>query len=294
MTTDAQFTWAKVLRPFPNFEQVYQGQAGEIPIAFPGTLDPAAGSTGISPYLLGGLPTPFGAKVCLWIPQITGAEGEGVQGHHYVYLLHWRMRTIGDFERNTDQGWHLATQPNGAPDTVLAPSPSARIVLPAATESIIYQDAQPAATSPFVAGIGPGIGNLRPQEIAVPSDGTETLPTAGLPLLPPGSAPDFANAFPTTAPATRPLGAFQQGILNPNASDLAPYSIYRPYFTIAKGDELIITCTRRAEDDGSTAPWDFSTIDQEFSNVFGINAVGPTHTPYTGVGIYMLVGANPS
>lgn len=289
---DAQFTMGQVLRPFPNFEASYQGKDATIPIAFPGTLDESAGKSGYSPYLLKGIAVPMGAKVQLWFPVVSQSTGgEAPELTDYVYLLHWRIRTVVDFARAGQlvrSPYHLGKADPGAPDTFLAPSSPKRFVLPSAVETVFFQQTE-------TTGGGPGVGNLRTELIAVPSDLANTGATAGLPLLPPNSAPPFANAFPGSD--TTPLGAFQQGVIDPASDTLAPYSIFRPYFTIAKGDELLITVVRNTlVTPPSPDTWDFSSggLDEAFSNLYGINAAGPTHPPFEDCGIYLFTGSNPS
>jgi hypothetical protein len=291
---DAQFTIAKVLRPFAGFEAVYQNQDASIPIAFPGTLDENAGKPGFSPYLLAGLAVPLGAKMEIWFPMIDAPGGEGNNNVSYVYLLHWRMRNIGDFVRSK-LPYHLMKDAFGAPDTLLAPVPPQRFVLPSAVEAVLYQQQEPAAPAGFLIGAGPGRGNLRTEQIAVPNDLAASGATAGLPFLPPNTAPPFANAFPVGSGNTTPLGAFEQGITDPNADPLAPYSLFRPYFTVAKADELIISVVRLPLDPLPVPNnWDFAGVDAQFSNVYGNNAAGPTHPLFPDLGVYVLAGSNPS
>ena len=291
---DAQFTLGSVLRPFDGFEAVYQGQVITVPIVFPGTLDDDAGKPGFSPYLLRGLPVPFGAKMALWFPAIVGLL-DGVPTFDYKYVLTWRMRNVGDFQRRR-LPYHLSKESYGAPDSWLAPSQPDRFVLPTSTETVLYQQTEPAPTVGIVTAQGFGAGNLRSEAIDVPSDLGETQVTAGLPLLPPNAAPNFANGFPLPGANKVPLGAFQQGIIDPAVSNLAPYPLFRGYFTIAKGDELIISCYRNNVLESGT--WDFSSVDQQFSNLYGTNAYPPvgqmSHKPFPDLGVYVFAGSNPS
>lgn len=296
---DAQFTVASVLRPFAGFESVYQNQKTTTPIVFPGTLDPDAGHPGFSPYLLQGLAVPLGAKVMLWIPMINQVTEGGVL--EYTYVLVWRMRNTGDFQRRR-LPYHLSKEAEAAPDTWLAPTPPGRFLLPAAVETVIYQQTEPTAlTPPSPTGVGAGVGNLRTEAISVPSDGVELASdTVGLPFLPPGSAPAFANGYPLPGASTTPLGAFEQGVIDPAISNLAPYPLFRPYFTVAKGDELLISVTRvpLTTSAPGTETWNFNTTDQQFSNYYGTNAFPPTgqttHKPFPDLGVYIWTGSNPS
>lgn len=299
---DAQFTVAAVLRPFDGFEFVYQGQAIFVPIAFPGVLDDDAGKPGFSPYLLKGLAVPMGAKMQLWFPAVVG-QSEGAPVLDYKYQLIWRLRNVGDFQRR-QKPYHLSKESFGAPDTFLAgttTAPDQQFVLPASTETVLYQQPEPAPTVGIITTPGPGFGNLRTEFIAVPSDLLDVLTSAGLPLLPPNAAPNFNNGFPVPPipPGTnvKPLGFFQQGVIDPSVSNAAPGALFRQYFTVAKGDELIILAYRNNDITGSLA-WDFHNFDFQFSNLYGTNAFPPagttSHKPFPDLGIYVFAGSNPS
>lgn len=305
---DAQFTLAAVLRPFDGFEFVYQGQTIFTPIAFPGVLDEDAGKPGFSPYLLKGLQVPMGAKMQLWFPAVVGRD-TSQEGSppilDYKYELVWRLRNVGDFQRR-QKPYHLSKESFGAPDSFLAGTstdPENQFVLPAASETVLYQQPEPTpGTPPADTTPGPGRGNLRTELVAVPSDLLEVLPpTAGLPLLPPNAAPNFNGGFPgfPTPPGTSvtPLGFLQQGIIDPRISNSAPTALFRPYFTVAKGDELIILAFRNNVLEGHLL-WDFSTDDFEFSNLYGTAAFpgseGSSHKPFPDLGIYVFAGSSPS
>src|SRR5262245_47611386 len=87
--SDAQMGMFQTLRPMPNFEAVYQGQSGTIPIAFPGVLAPEAGKEGFSETLLSGLPVPLGSRILLQIP-VTIDQYLPVL--NYEYQIIWRTR----------------------------------------------------------------------------------------------------------------------------------------------------------------------------------------------------------
>lgn len=314
---DAQFTLANqvtgtIMRPFAGFESVYQGVDGTVPIVFPGTLDDEAGKiAGISPYLLKGVPCPLGGKALIWLPAVTQAVTIDAIPFtvDYGYVLHWRMRNVGDFNRDSEaarivlRNYHLSEQGFAAEDSLLAPNgPVPQLLVPSATETILFEQPEPSVV-PFDASTpGAGVGNLRTQGIGVPSDGSEGGGTNGLPLLPPNAAPNFANAYPIGSGSTTPLGIFEQGVADPALYEQAPFSIYRPYFTVCKGDELLIACARRPFLT-ATIPvpvWDFSGVggtlayDSQFSNIYGVNAIGPTHPPFKNLGIYAFFGSNPT
>lgn len=279
---DAQFSLAKVLRPFPNFEQVYQGQEAGIPIAFPGTLDADAGTPGFSPYLLAGLEVPVGAKVLIYFPVVAyGGEltPDGPITTSYTYQLHWRMRNVADFRRRR-KPYHLSKQTGGPQDTVLTPPgfSADRLLIPSALETVLYQQLEPNGA--------PANANLRADTVTVPGDGIPTVSGFGAPLLPPGT--------PLAPGGLTPYGQFEQGVANPGLVQEGTKSLFRSLFTIAKGDELIITTVRTNIQEN--ANWDFADpfADQGFSNLYGVNSGGPTHAPFPDLGIYVLVGTNPS
>jgi len=299
---DAQFTLAAVLRPFDGFEFVYQDQPILVPIAFPGVLDEDAGKPGFSPYLLKGLAVPMGAKMQIWFPAVVGLN-ETSPVLDYKYQLIWRLRNTGDFQRR-QKPYHLSKESFGAPDTFLAgdsSDPLDQFVLPACSETVLYQQAEPAPAGGFTTTPGPGLGNLRSEFIAVPSDTLDTLNTAGLPFLPPNAAPNLNNPFPVppiVAPSNvKPLGFFEQGVVDPRVNNGAPGALFRPYFTVAKGDELMVMAYRNNDIPGSLN-WNFHTLDFQFSNLYGTNAFPPagttSHKPFPDLGIYVFAGSNPS
>lgn len=299
---DSQFTVAnraqgRILRPFPGFENVYQGVAGDVPVAFPGTLDDDAGELGFSPYLLKGTPCPLGAKTVVYIPAITQGL-EPVVAVDYGYLLVWRLRNLGDQTRDFEKqranprGYHLTKESFAAQDTLLAPAEPDRFLIPAVIETVVYQQPE---VGPFASARGLGVGNLRGELIAVPGDNFSFGVTAGLPLLAPGAAPPFANAYPPSGIATTPLGLFQQGVADPAVVSSAPLPLFRPYFTVAKGDDLVIIAARRPLDEIPAVPvWDFTDEDEGFSNLYGVNSAGPTHPPFENLGIYVMFGSSPT
>lgn len=315
---DSQFTIAgarqgTILRPFSGFENVYDGQSATIPIVMPGTLDPRAGQPGYSRYLLAGQPCPMGAKALFYFPAVTAVLTIDTVDvfFNYFYVIHWRMRSVGDFGAD-GLGYQLAQQGFGAQDTLLNPLSPNQVVIPSAVETVLYQQLEPGAGVPTT--IGPGLGNLRPQAIGIPNDGAGVIDaTMSLPLLPPGSPP-YPSAFPpVNAPFsanTTPKGVYSQGLTDLNAIPQGAYSFLRPYFTIAKGNEFMISVNRQLIGGTGTLPtyesvWGFNTspvaglppLDANFSDVYGTNVSGQgngTHKPFENLGIYAFFGTNPS
>ena len=108
--TDAQFSIARVYRPFAGFEAVYQDQPVSTPIAIPGTLDSNAGRTGYDANLLAGIPTSYGSRLTLWLPTIFN-ESDGslfIAGYRYRFV--WRMRNLRDFISKDQSNPHTISQ----------------------------------------------------------------------------------------------------------------------------------------------------------------------------------------
>jgi hypothetical protein len=116
---DAQFGIARVLRPFAGFEDVYQGQPGNVPIAIPGDLDVDAGKEGFNPNLIRGQAVPFGSKITLWIPTILSTiQGQPIP---YAYQVIWRLRNLRDFRANRS-AYHFPRQEIAEDNEFVIPS----------------------------------------------------------------------------------------------------------------------------------------------------------------------------
>jgi len=260
---DAQFSAARVYRPFEGFEDVYEGQAVEDrPIAIPGDLDKDAGKTGISANLLAGIPVPYGAKVTLWIPTILGETGpaSGLVAKPYRYSIIWRMRNIRDFRENRT-AYHFPRQSVGE---------NSQFVIPAAMQSSIY-DATP-QDLPTSAGSDFAAERLATQEVA-----TESLVfksnLAGVAFTPAGGMADYQQGLAGSVSGTNRTASFNIVQLD------------------ALGDEMIILITR---DPGSSPTWSFSSVfaeDRGLSNFYG--TAGGTREVVRDMGVYVLTGSNP-
>lgn len=267
VAADAQFSVARILKPFPGFERVYQGVSYASPIAFPGGADDRAGQEGIAPNLMKGTPVPFGARLLVYIPvALTEIGGQGVALQQYNYSFIWRLRNVRDF-RQDRRPYHFPRQSPGAPDGVAG---EPRFVIPAAIDTIIYEQAEPSAAG----------------EKAIQRAYQQTY-TVGLGF----------------EPGTRPLlpggvqGIYQQGVLNPaDVTALgAGGALFTPLWMDAAGDELIIIANRTtpSEPPPPGGNWDFTLAAQDlaFSDVYGTG--NGSHEPYPDVGIYLFTGTNP-
>ncbi len=262
--TEPQWSIAQFLKPFPGFEQVYQGQPGSKPIAFPGVLDSYAKKKlpGYDPNLLAGLTCPLGARVRLWIPlALSGAGLNSV----YQYQVIWRMRTIVDFVTGQEMGqvspaqaysgYHIGIGPYGQPEVLLDPA-TKRYFLPGSMETAVYPQAQP--TSPN-AGT-PGVVQLQGQ-LLQPS--TSALWTA--PLTPSGVD-----------------ASWQQGVYPINNSIVSAPSFVMYEFE-AKGDEMSILATRI--DGSDEVVWDFTSDEDDgaFSSTYGNSSGQAAVSPYSAI-----------
>lgn len=268
---DAQFSLVTTLKPFDNFEDVYQGQNVVSSIAFPGELDPRAKEEGFDPNLVKGTPVPLGSKLIIWIPAIL----RPVQGTpnfslvDYQYSLIWRLRNVGDFKRDR-RAYHVSQQTMGANNEFVFPA----AVNPLAYESSLF-DTQAAAPEQGISSTRGYTETLIPKSIisaGVSGQGR----SVGPPLTPEGNT-----------------GALQQGVTTSAANSQV---FYTPYQVDCLGDELIILANR---DDTQGDFWDFSTpsedppfggIDHQFSLLYGR---GLGDEPNKEAGILITTGANP-
>ncbi len=266
VAADAQFTVARVLKPFSGFESAYQGQPAFRPVAFPGGRDPRAeaGESGFSPNLMRGHAVPFGSRILVWIPiALTQLPGPTTFIQPYNYSFVWRLRNVRDF-RQDRRPYHFPRQSPGAPNDA-GPSPGPRFVIPACIDTVLYEQAEP------VAGGIPAVQRAYQQTYTV-GLGYEL---GTFPILPGGAS-----------------GEYQQGVLNPADVGLvgASGAIFTPLWMDAMGDELIIIATRTDQGAGN---WDFADNqpDAGFSDVYGTG--NGAHPSYPDVGIYVFSGTNP-
>lgn len=264
---DQQWTMIRPLKPFPNFERVYQGKAGSIPIAFPGVLDSFAsrGVPGYDPNLIAGMTVPLGARITIWFPAtIAGYAINNL----YQYQILWRARSIRDFNEGQGSGqatpvqsyssYHLPTHALGQPEVVaptLSPTDS-RYFLPGAVDTFAFSEGEPDLNSP-------GTVLLTSQNL-VPS----LSPFWEPPLTPQGNA-----------------AVWQQGVYVGSSHANTGGPSWLTYTTECKADEMTILAYKIPGEE-STAPWDFTTEDPgdlAFSNTFGNNNGQNSVSPYSAI-----------
>ena len=246
---DAQMGMFRVLRPMNNFEAVYQGQDGTIPIAFPCQLDVQAGRPGYEPTLLAGVPVPLGGRLLIQIP-ITIAMYTPVV--IYEYQLIWRTRNQADVSDAIANGrqpsaYHLASETLGRKEIQTGPETDERFFIPGASDVIIYEQAEATV----------GVQNVRQQRY--------------FPQIP---TPWVQPLLPTGDPGVWQQGAYQ---FSTNANVSGP--TWAPIWTDACGDELLILCYKT--DTGEV--WDFTSTDLAFSNTYGTNDGGLPLNPNIGI-----------
>lgn len=276
---DAQFTLAKVFKPPANFEDLYEGKSTVIPVSMPGDLDPSAAKPGFDPRLIRGVDVPLGAKALLLFPGIQNDGGDLNTVQPYTYSLFWRLRNVQDFRDSVTKRkpYHLPNQRPSAPDT-LGPSPGPRNLIPATTDSVVYNQAEPTVVG------APAIQNLHREAINFVIGGQ----VGGLPLVAGAPISDPQGLGPDT------YGIVEQGVADPAVlpEELGP--LFVPRWTICQGDELIIMVTRT--DFTNPVAWEFGAAgaDRGFSNIYGVNKQTPLHAPFPDLGVLLFTGSAPT
>src|SRR5690606_25631683 len=139
---DAQFSTVRVFRPLLNFESVYEGQSGDIPIAIPGQLDQDAGKTGFDANVLAGIPVTFGAKMVIWMPTIFNFTiSDGFVVRPYRYTIVWRLRNLRDF-RTRRAPYHFPRQSFGENNEFIIPSGVNTVITNAEPRSVNVSGSQ--------------------------------------------------------------------------------------------------------------------------------------------------------
>lgn len=273
MSSTIQWSTAKILKPFDNFESVYQGISALRPIAFPGTFDPmvVAGVAGFNSTLISGFPVPLGARLLFWFPLcFFGYEVPRL----YRFQLLFRLRSIEDHndsiqllnrDPKSQIQYHLQRREMGIPD---APGGPDLAIIPACAQSIAFVQQEPAGDKANTTT------NLRGNFI-VP-DGE---------LIGDGATNSPAPLDPAGDPAT-----MTQGVFPAATGDTPGGPVYYPYVCDAVGDEVIILARRQIIDDPDNDTWDFDDVtkDLAFSTTFGTD--DGTRSPLQTSGIFLLTG----
>lgn len=261
-----EFSIKRILRPFKNFEDIYQGQSASRPICFcerNQPYDPIAkrGTPGYDPNLVYGVPGNMGTRCSIEFPMVYW-NTETANFLRYKFCLSWRLRNTRDHNTNPEQRvpFHIAKSGAGVPET-LPPNPGARVPIYGIRETAVYAQAEPTTV------YGESVVAIRPV-IIEPANDT---------LLPP-FMPDGARAV------------IQQGIRPSDVSGRHVMPYYLNYETQAIGDDLVISVTR--DNPRGAGDWAFAKgeADHQFSVMFG---KGDGGVEYEDLGILLSWGVSP-
>jgi len=281
VTADPQFGIVRILRPYKGFEQLYQGRPASDQIMMTEVVQPPGGDPldpfaaqkkdGYDPQLVRGLSVPLGCRVILWLPKILPLTEPEIR---YKWTIGWRLRNLFDY-RNARIPYHYPKQGEGARDTTHGGPGLPRVVIPAAHQTVIYnEEPQPTGVREPVAA------NMRIEDVTTggdyPTVGTDYL---GLPINPDGSQ-----------------GAIQQGVLDPGnffgGFGRAQSPFWQTHEVQAFGVELCIGLWRDDPDasgPGAAPNWDFAGADVTVRNFLGAGDEGVTPD----VGVYAICGSAP-
>jgi hypothetical protein len=268
---DPQFSLTAILRPYAGFDaqtggiECYQGVNGLTPIMFTEggvVFDPQAGSPGYSKRLLKGLTVPYGARIVIWLP----AQLPSANAFPYNWNVIWRQRNVFDY-RVQRIAFHYPKQGVGVADPTVGDQPSARVVIPACSHSIVATDPNPASSGALSQVLSE---SFQPR-----------FPGGGLPL-----APQVSGIVPPD-----PMAVISQGLFPNLGSPITFEPTFLPIELQALGDELLLQVSKPF----ANGVWDFTGGDLVFSFLFGTaiqpNAGGlPTGGPFLDLGVYVNVG----
>lgn len=271
---DAQFSVARVFRPFLGFESIYEGVTSRRPILIPGTLDPDAGRPGYATNLVSGISVPFGSKVMLWVPTIYlnsgDAENPDLLVVPYRYQFIWRLRNIRDYQiRRGRSAYHFPRQSPGAGGNVVVPSAQNIVVFEGPQQT--FDSLATAPGSQFSSEVF-----ATHQTVLERIEFESTTPLA--PFIPGAATP----------------AAYQQGVATFTGVTVDQQVTFNCLQLDAQGDELLIAVDRlggMGEVTSATA-WDFANpngVDFGLSLFFGAGSGSIIRD----LGVYVFTGSNP-
>ena len=233
--SDAQMGMFRVIRPIPTFESVYQGKAGNIPIAFPGTLDPDAGKPGFAANLLAGEAVPLGSRLLVQIPMTIDMYTPVAA---YAYQFIWRTRNQQWFTEAAALGrrtaaYHLPSEELGRNER----SDDKRFFIPGASDVEVFEQSEPLS--------GAATLNVRQQRYI----------------------PQITSSWVQPLTAAGNGGIWQQGAYQFSNNVECAGPSWFPLWLDATGDELMILVYKI----DAVNPWDFAGDDISFSNTYGTN-----------------------
>lgn len=252
---DVQSTLALVLKPPTDFEAIYQGQDGTIPLPFVAVnpagkwpaLDVLAGEPNVASNLENFVEVPLGGSAMILIPKTLASDSGSIVAQSYSYDLRWRMRSVSEgvlpeMRGTPTKSFNLMPE-LGAPSI---PPPLPRYSLPVYTSETLTPSAVGSTKRPLLA----------------------------------------ADSFVTMSQGIYAPGTFT-GANNVLAEDAAlGVTYFPPYLKAILGNELSIVAYK------SSGNWDFrdtsASGDSSISDLFGINVGGAAHPVYPGVGILLV------
>lgn len=255
------------LRPPPTFQDFYEGvNANENPLYLTRggmALDPLAREAGYDPNLVKGLPVPLGSRIIIWVPNLFYAIGGPPPTLiPYTWGFTWRLRSVRDYNLNAgDRPPYHYTGAQGADDTSGAAAVE-RSPIPAAYESAVYQQAEPAADTDRA------LVTVRTADFEFTGGGI-----AG-PLLASGAR-----------------GVVQQGITDPGVVTNSDQAAWVKHSLLAAGDELLVSIRR--ETANPNEDWSFADIDQQLAELLGVGNAPNAHPIYKDVGVFVHTGTDP-
>lgn len=251
MTDYAQMTNVKALRPIPTFEGLYQGQPGTIPIAFPGTLDPLAGTEGHDPNLLAGVETPLGSRMLVLIPMtIDGYASEPNYGYQFL----WRLRNQQAYQAAAVAGRtppipHISAEAPGRAE-IEGTGSEPLYFIPGSSDVEIFEQEEPVTDVPALL-------NIRQQTYV----------------------PKLGNSWVQPLTVDGRPGVWQQGAYQYTSNVNCSGPTWFPLWLDVGGDELTILVYKLNTDED----WDFAGPDKAFSNTYGTDAGGLPLNPNIGI-----------
>ncbi len=246
---------------FGILNEAFRRNGGVYPIA--------ADGSGVSPFLVAGIPVPMYASVTLLIPGVSSSVS-------YKYAIYWRVRsfeTAADAQNPfhgensepgpTDDGSNKLSPPAGG--AAWSGTSTVRFPIVASGDSLVYAQTEPGVLDTYAEQ------NLY-QVITVPDQ----------PYVPPPIFPGFGSSQIA-------YGDISQG-LTQNPGVLTGAVRHIPIITRAFGDEMVVTVFRDSVD--GSPNWDFSPggADVNFPTFYG---QGQARTGATGKGILVFTGVAP-
>lgn len=247
--SDAQMGMFQVLRPPPNFESIYDGIAGSIPIAFPGTLAPEAGKPGFDPNLLAGIPVPLGSRLLVQIP-MTIDMYTPVAAYAYQFVFRTRNQTAvaeAILAGRQASPYHLPSEAPGRKEFSLAPGEL--FFIPGNSDVEVFEQPEP----PF----GAALLNVKQQRYV----------------------PQITSAWVQPRTPGGDAAVWQQGTYQFSSATDPSGPSWLPLWIDSSGDEMMILAYKL----NPGVNWDFGGVDRAFSNTFGTNNGTLPENPNVGI-----------